>query len=304
MRLVIFGGCMVLLSLFSFVLGSVFLHGKDAAVKPKVTQTVEAVAESVSAEFPDTLQEILLLTHQDENKKRKIERQKICETVESDFFCGSLSDDKTNVLLTGDSFGLDGVNAMVAGYPDVNLILDVHGGCPLVPDVTQVSHARKACPELNVERYEAAEKILPKVDAVVISIKTTRERIPGAQDTVTWFADRGARVIVLGNPPMFRGRKLPEVIREHGRLAGLNEYASKWLANAGAVEDEMEAYVVAQGAEYFRRRDHICPGGGVCQILVDGIYPITMDNAHQSYAAAADFGEHLAEIRPDLFATE
>lgn len=104
MRLVILGGCMVLLSLFSFVLGSVFLHGKDAAVKPKVTQTVEAVAESVSAEFPDTLQEILLLTHQDENKKRNIERQKICETVESDFFCGSLSDDKTNVLLTGDSF--------------------------------------------------------------------------------------------------------------------------------------------------------------------------------------------------------
>ncbi|MEQ3745414.1 MAG: SGNH hydrolase domain-containing protein [Henriciella sp.] len=284
----------------SYFVGSIYIasDGPEPTAKVAVQNKVETII--TGSAFPEELHLALKTDYRDENKKRARIKNELCQAETREVICGKIDKSKSNVLLIGDSFGRDGINSLAIGYPTANLIIDVIGGCPLVPDVNLVTHANKACKDLNNLRFEEIERILPEIDTVILSIKITQERVVPVQGTIAWLRDKNARVIVLGNPPMFRGRRLPDIIQAHGKVEGLNEFASEWMGDLEPIDAEMERYTASVGAAYIRRRDHLCPEIPNCDVLIDGKFPITMDNAHQSYAAAEAFGKYLAREYPDL----
>ena len=301
MRLVLLSIGLLLFSFVSYLCGRFLVS--DAPVSKTVVAVVDAPSTAtpeVPGAFPEQLKVALSETFRDENGRRVLSTRSYCRTEKTGMFCGAVKPERTNVLIIGDSFGWDGVNAVTSGFPDANLIINHQGGCPLVPDVTQVTHSFEDCALVNQRRYAETEAILPEVDYVVVSIKITTERISGVQETLKWLDERGADIIVFGNPPMFKGRKLPEIILAHGQLSGLNAYAAEWVVDTKMIDQIMAAYVQDLGHTYIARNDYFCPEQGGCDVLIDGIHPITMDSAHQSRAAAEAFGGYVAKTYPDL----
>lgn len=259
---------------------------------------VKQVAEDA---FAPELTALLAMTKTETQRLRNEKTRAICKTHLTDYICGTLKPDQPNVLLIGDSFGLDGTNIITAGFPDTNLLVDILGGCPLLLDVSVVTHSKEECQDYNLERFAQIEQILPDIDSVVLSIKITKLRYPGFKDTIDWFVDRDVNLIVLGTGPRYTRKHVSEVIIEHGRVEGLNQAVEAIRStNIEWINDELEPYLEARGGTYIRKLPFFCPQKTSCNILVDGYWPIILDRTHLTRGAADAFGRHLGETHPDL----
>lgn len=254
-----------------------------------------------SPEFPKEVHDLLSMSRDDHWDLRSSRLTDLCAEFENDFFCGEPHTTKTNVLIVGDSFGQDALNTFSIGYPKANFIAQFNGGCPLVPDLTGVRHSNEDCPEINAARFAAIETTLPQIDAVIVSIKVTEDRLKGLKSTIDWITDRHDNVIMLGVGPWIGRRDLGEIALEYGSMENIDDALQRHFVKRDIwIDDDLEAHVHSRNATYIRKLDYFCPDPDLCRVLTESGWPFTADRTHLTLGAAEDFGRYLAKTDPDL----
>lgn len=244
--------------------------------------------------YPLELKNIANLTLNKVNADRNHLRNQLCKTKIKDVICGTISDDKLNVLVVGDSHGPDGVNIFAKAFPKVNILVAEKGGCPLIHDLVGVTYSYKQCSSFNKIRFSAIQQISESIDFVVLSQRMSFPRIKGTKKTIHWLHDIGLPPIVLGAGPWYK-RAPSSLILHYKSFEGIDEKLSKHaIKKHYAVDEKIEPLVNSLGGYYIRKIDYFCPNGICRNILPDG-NPLLFDKHHLTLSAANIFAEKLRE---------
>ena len=262
----------------------------------------DAETPSYTTGFSDEVYQRLVMSREAHWDLRADRLASICGGQETAIFCGHVDPDRTNILVIGDSFGQDAVNMMAAGFPDVNLLVEVQGGCPLLRDLSGAGYSNEDCPDMLPGRFAAIEKVLPDVDGVLISIKITEERLPGLKTTIDWMSEHNVQPVVLGVGPWIGRRDLPELILEYGKPEGLDAaIQNQFIKKDFWIDDDFETYVTERGGKYVRKLAYFCPEVELCHAMTDNGWSFTADRTHLTVGAAEAFGRYMAATYPGLF---
>lgn len=230
---------------------------------------------------------------------RSARREALCADAE-ETHCGHYDPQGGNVLILGDSLGVDALNTLAAGYPEKNFILSWRGGCPPLVDVEDIDYQNPRCPVVNERRFAMVRR-LPELDAVVLWMGLQPEREALLEQTVESLYRQGRRVVVFGPGPRFT-KLLPRIAFEHGSLEGLDAAADPWADRAQYAADERLApFIEHRGGAYVSQRGFFCPEGAPCRAVTrGGENLLLLDAVHLTAEGAAEFGRALRERYPRL----
>ncbi len=252
--------------------------------------------------YPEDLQDIAVLTKDEVQEQRWQANDQICERDKSGTICGKLNAEAANVLIVGDSHGVDGLNALSAAFPESNFLTAERRGCPLLTDLTDVEHTYTKCNEYNDRRFKDIDAISDNLDYVVFSQYLAQDRIKPMQESVNWFSARNVTPIVLGAGPEYDTELgVLDLILKHGSSDGLDEALNTHAHTEHyVVDDTLDPYVKALGGSYLSKRDFFCPDD-VCQVLTESGMPLTFDTNHLTYEASQELGKYIAQKHSGLF---
>lgn len=209
--------------------------------------------------------------------------------------CREPSADKDrNVLVIGDSYGIDGLNILAQAFPDYHYTSVSQGGCPPLvnADMAIIEPTwpdRKACVELNDKRLSAA--FLADYRAIAISVQFDWYKPEHLRRVVKHIRQAtDAPVIVFGsfvhlNRPMADLHN--KQIDPRSRPAAIKSLAAYEQKLA---KDEAHGYI------FISKRQLFCAGEGIgsCKLYFDGV-PFTYDESHLSLEASAFAARQLQQ---------
>jgi len=248
-----------------------------------------------------TMEHLATLSLDSVNQDRAILKNRICGPDRvSSRICGVIDPERTNILIVGDSFGVDGLNLTQAAFPSANLLIADHPGCPLLRQLDGVAYGSRNCADINAMRFPEIEAALPELDYVVLSQRTAVDRIEPTVDLVNWFAERDARLVVLGAGPRHRGR-LVDAILQAGTTDGIDGLlAGGFETEHYAFDERLEPVTLSAGGIFIPKRPYFCPTIG-CHVMVDDMTPTLFDGFHLTLGAAQAFGDHVRETFGEAF---
>ncbi|WP_108817016.1 acyltransferase family protein [Loktanella sp. Alg231-35] len=190
--------------------------------------------------------------------------------------CLELSDTKANVLLIGDSHASHFFDALVAEYPEVNMMQATASGCrPLLNYAGD-----RECTDLA--RF-LLETYIPDsdIDAVIVSGRWRSRDVQAARTTAAHLRPHVANVIVMG-PTIEYTIDLPQILMKHADadLATIIDVATSLRRmDRTEVSQMMAEATVAAGAKYVDVQAFLCAQDRCRVFTPDGV-PITYDNGH------------------------
>lgn len=229
----------------------------------------------------------------EQKKRRFVLFQKICAERGWDY-CDVLSNNRTNVLILGDSHGVDGLNILANAFPDEHYVLKSLAGCPvLVPadaaNILPNGPERNACIAANADRLDST--YLQKFDYVVISGMFAGygpQHLAAAIDII--HAAGIHNIIVFGNFIILHDDMANILAR------GLDPRREPQLVHSFALyEDELSDLAARMGIKFVSKARYLCSSDELesCPIRVgDGL--VIYDEHHLSYQAAEMLGHELA----------
>jgi peptidoglycan/LPS O-acetylase OafA/YrhL len=230
-------------------------------------------------------------------------RRQLCRQHGGRARCDLPVDGKINVLIVGDSHGVDALNilhfALQERAEQVHMAMSAQKGCPPLRDirarVARFNPDLGKCEALNRDRFDP--EFLAAFDVVVVNtlIDWFRE-----EDLVTYLAFLEARftgpVVVFGSAPIFL-RPLPELLQRDPR----SHDAEDVLAYDPRFTDAtLEALGANPRLTYLSKARVFCRPG--CNWTTRDGDLITYDRHHLSVAASRQVGEfYREEINAALF---
>jgi len=249
----------------------------------------------------------ILLDQVDYNLPRFDVMREICPTLE-DEICLVSSEDKLNILVIGDSQGVDGVIASQAAMPNAHIIPGGRGGCaPLISidkyfdqvGIYTSPQQANECLTWNKTLF-SAEGIIPKADIVVVSMFWRPVRIEFFDETILRIKNLNPDVpiLLLGNGTILK--------------RGFSQIAADISLDRGAVIPEKFIYPMTfsldtqvvelaeryEGVYLASRNAFVCPGNKCAVYTPSGRDFVTYDRVHFSATASREFGQ--AVLRPWL----
>jgi len=214
---------------------------------------------------------------------------KLCRS--SNRRCKVIDSEKRNVVILGDSHGIDGFNAVSLAAPDVNLLFAARGACPPFLDVAYFVETHpntEQCLEHNKEVfYEWLE--ISQADFIVFSALFDEESIARLDSTISWLNQRTkAKIVVLGTAMTFK-KPVPNLIANSGRLAGINNYVMGYADKSKfLVDEQFKKHYQNSAVSYISKLDLFCPNN-VCEMIVSEDYDLLTYDRHH-------LGEHAASL--------
>ncbi|CAN5614228.1 acyltransferase family protein [soil metagenome] len=192
--------------------------------------------------------------------------------------CLSLSRDRRNIVLMGDSHAAHLSQALREFLPEVHIVQATAAGCrPLLN-----GRGLSACRGVMDRAFRELD--FTRVDTVILSGRWLAFEESRLLETIGFLQQRGVRVVVIG-PVVEYDVDLPTLI-VRGQLAGDPELADRFrLADRIALDRHMQPLVAATGATYFSAVQFECPGGKCALTTRDGI-PLHFDHSHLTPAGA------------------
>ncbi|WP_417483184.1 acyltransferase family protein [Maricaulis sp.] len=215
---------------------------------------------------------------------------------------------RLNVLVIGDSHGLDGWNAARAAMPDANVMYAAAPSCQNYTTLAQryaeqqasgarmlPADAQARCLALVDQTYD--EEILQRADVVIFSHFLGRWDAGMLGPSIERVrAVSGARVVVLGNGPAFTAQ-LPDIIRADHLSPEQGVIPAHYLdPNFAGWSEEARGVTIAHGAEFVDVMAALCPQG-LCPAFIDGA-PLSYDAHHLSFQAAREMGRRAITVAP------
>jgi peptidoglycan/LPS O-acetylase OafA/YrhL len=248
----------------------------------------------------------LLLTDEFMEEKRAERfsmRRQLCRQRGGRARCDLPVDGKINVLIVGDSHGVDALNilhfALQERAEQVHMAMSARKGCPPLRDirarVARFNPDLEKCEMLNRDRFDP--EFLAAFDVVVVNtlIDWFRE-----EDLVTYleFLEAGftGPVVVFGSAPIFL-RPLPELLQRDPRSYDAEDVLAY---DPRFTEATLEALGANPRLTYLSKARVFCSPG--CNWMTREGDLITYDRHHLSVAAARQVAEfYREEINAALF---
>jgi peptidoglycan/LPS O-acetylase OafA/YrhL len=255
------------------------------------------VGEGWPGRFVDNEQSLVL---QDMEVSAREKRQFMAAhcTPQGEVFCGERRPGAENIMLLGDSRGLDIYIALLSAYPDANIYVSYGTGCPPVydPNIGTSTHF-KGCPALNKRRLGAAEKA-PAGDVVFLAMDFNDWRGGFIVDTARRLVQSGKRVYVLGVSRFLDGKTPQDIAIDQSRLSLGPGYIERFVSpDPFSLDEEYSEKMNAVGATYISTRDFFYQDG-YRLFTHGGTDLLSYDGIHLSEAGAREFGEYLARRYP------
>jgi len=249
--------------------------------------------------YSKDIQQLTSLTLKNTNKKRFRNQIDLCNSSHEGNICGSINTNAVNVLIVGDSHGPDGLNIFKSAFPYANYVTSYLGGCPLVRDLTGITHATKDCAYYNLLRFAQINHIIGDIDYVVFSQRMSLNRVEAMKETLKWFADRDVGLIVLGAGPQYKYDLVSLIIRHGTIMRSSKDLDAFSVKHHFIVDDILGPYVESLGGIYLRMQDFFCPDG-MCLAVLDSEVPIMFDTHHLTLEASQAFGKYLYKTNKNL----
>lgn len=217
--------------------------------------------------------------------------------------CNPVSKGKKNLLVIGDSHGLDALTAFYVAAPDFNLVLSASGGCPpLVPEnlaMLKPGHPdRGTCLRLSAERIDPL--YLRQFDVIAINVLFEWYRPDHLRRYLKVLREAtGARLFLFGGFVSLK-RDCSLVALSEG-LAGCLDTAN--VKSYRPFEGEMRALSDEFGATFISKSEIFCSGGALdqCRATIAGS-PATPDKHHLSLAFAREMGQWIKKTYGTILA--
>lgn len=217
--------------------------------------------------------------------------------------CKRLQPGRSNIVVLGDSHGIDGFNALSQAYPEHHYLLLAEGGCPPLVDVSFLpeAHPRRAqCIEHSRFLYQQWRP-LDRADMIVFSMLIDDRSLMPLAATLRHLRERTqASILVLGTAMVFE-EEVPTLVAGYGRLRGLEPYLAGF-ADAGRFEVDAQTRLLSEqaGVGFVSKLDLFCPGRR-CRILSAPEYPLlTYDKHHLGLAASRYLARRLRARYPSI----
>lgn len=221
--------------------------------------------------------------------------------------CETLDPEAFNVLILGDSHGIDALNALHGVSPGAHLVPFWQNGCPpmTVSDFKLMVNSSVAYYDECDERTRSLARgdMTGQADMLVISSRYswyTPLMLDNFLNSLNLPA--GYPVVIFGQAPTYT-KDLPDIIYQHGQLAGLNERAAGSIAaETWQFGDELRAVAMKHHAVFIPKAGYFCDAdSNQCDLFHgDGGQLLTYDRHHLSYESAKDLGDWLSASSPGL----
>jgi peptidoglycan/LPS O-acetylase OafA/YrhL len=211
--------------------------------------------------------------------------------------CYDLDPDRKNIVVLGDSHGIDGYTIMKQLYGNANIVLAATNGCDMLVGLEALyedEELRRKC-QSDVDALFGREDIIKGADLFVLSFAGNAKTNPQLLETIEYLQDQSsAEVLVLGPSPIY-SQDLTQIIRKAGltpRQAVIpDEFVLRlfWETNKQllAAQNSMD-FVYADKVPFFCANDE-CKAS----LVSIGDVPISFDKHHLSFPAAVEFGRYL-----------
>ena len=214
-----------------------------------------------------------------EKDLRFVTIRKICEAKGWEH-CDSISTDKLNVLIIGDSHAPDALNALEKQFPNFNYVLSTLGGCPPYLDILSiVSKAHpdiNECITLNKKRHDIA--YLKKFDMIVINNMMDWYTPKHVISYLKFLHANGIRkVIVFGNYLVLE-KDMSDLLNSYG----YNESKIRKMTKRPVEDDSIEAECNLLNYLFISKQKIFCEGTN-CKLFNENKIPFTYDQHHLSY---------------------
>ncbi|MGB3456185.1 MAG: acyltransferase family protein [Litorimonas sp.] len=248
-----------------------------------------------------------LLARTDVNDVRYGPVREVCPDIEN-VDCLSVSPDRINIAVLGDSLGVDGFNAVQAAVPDANVIPASFRGCAPVYDIEGYQDRAgiytnpdlaAGCRDWN-GRIFADGGILGQVDIVVVSTFWRPIRVEFFEDTLARMKalNPDVQILLLGNGTILN-RRFVDIARDVPLDRGATIPDEEIYAMTFSLDDAVADFAArTDNVEWTSRNDFYCPGGQCAVYTPSGVDFVTYDRVHASLAASTEFGR--AVLRPWL----
>ncbi|MDB4476260.1 acyltransferase [bacterium] len=247
--------------------------------------------------MPDEAHELLKLRPSKGMKKRRSFVTEYCKPV-GEIFCGERREDQTNILLLGDSRGIDVYIALKTAYPNANIMASYAMGCAPVfsEKVSRLSPFFPECPQFNLARLQT---VLDAPDEDIIFLVANFSELTEAAilETVARLTAAGKTVYLLGKFSFLEGRSPAEVLidslrfRPHGNI---NRYIAE---NPYKYDGEFAEEIEKIGAVYISHKPLFFDGDYRLRDRKSGKM-LTYDGKHLNTFGAEQLGEHLRAHYP------
>jgi hypothetical protein len=227
-------------------------------------------------------------------------------TLIRDNICGKkqkcLNDDLNyeNVVIIGDSHGLDGFNIMKTAYPLINFMDYSLGGCPPFETLDGIVYANKKCADYNDNLWHKINKI-DNLKNIVISIRLSEKRYSKTISLVKKLKHEGYNVTVLGVGPFYKSDVL-DILTGVKSYAEADEKIQKYIqSEIFGLNKNFKNDIEKLGVNYIDKLSILCPDNRCRCVTSDKSALMVYDKHHLSLAAAIEVGQMVQQVYPDLF---
>ena len=221
--------------------------------------------------------------------------------------CEELDHTQFNVLILGDSHGDDALTALHGEWPRPHYILYSENGCPPMTisdfDLTVKKNAKHYSKCRNKTQLLADGTIVKMADMLVVSSRYswyTPSMLNRFLDSLELPLDY--LIVIFGQAPTY-SKGLPEIIYQHGQLAGLKERAAGFLTEeTWMFNDELEQVASSHKAIFIPKAGYFCEAQtNQCELFYgEENKLLTYDKNHMSYEAAIELGNRISATWPQL----
>ncbi len=213
--------------------------------------------------------------------------------------CTDPVEGKSNVLILGDSHGIDGLNIFKEAFSDHHYVLKSVPGCvPQDPEVFSSSGNRKhpnfhKCLDLLTDLKKPSS--YEDYEYLVISSRYLRYEPSLLYSILDVVPERLLdKTLIFGNAPSFL-QDLPSIlIRNKSMDISGDKLANYFEKGVLHQEDGVKFLVSRYGISYLSKLDFYCPKMA-CKLFYGKEQKLlTYDKHHLSYAAAREYGDFLA----------
>jgi len=197
---------------------------------------------------------------------------------------------KNNVLIVGDSHGIDGFNILSQAYPQNHYILISEKGCPHLMDTTKNSSTNCKTSYNDIKSYLNKHE---KVRYVVYSIKLNHSRLENLVKTVVDLNSLGINVIVMGVGPWYSNQTRIVAHKSESFQVAQNKIDKVLVKKIFKLNDKARHMILDAGAIYIDKLAYFCKQNSCMAFTLDQKEMVTYDRSHLSEGATKDFARFL-----------
>lgn len=250
--------------------------------------------------FNDELQRLANVDLKSINKERTLAVRKLCSKTRSvPDFCGSLSLEKPNILILGDSHGPDGLTIMNIAFPEYNYLYSGKGGCPPLFSLEGIIFADKNCTERNQRLFQAIRGNAEKIDAIALSIRMSKKRNEKIAEFVEHMSLLNIPVILFGPGPHFKQDVSGLIYENDSFFFGKEELPELQFLDHFSDTDYLIDLLNQFDGIYIDKAAYFCPNQ-ICDVLTPAGNLVSYDAHHLTAQAAEEFAGSIKRDHADL----